>query len=244
MPKKIMILEDNEEMLKFLSELIKKMLPDAQLYMFRSMTGVYETVMNTYIDLFIVDVILDKSVPGDTSGIRFVEKVRGVLKYEFTPIIFITSLQDPKFYAFNQLHCYSFIEKPIKPGYVEETIRKALRFRSNGYNDPVLFFRKDGLIITIRCSEIIYIESINHRQHFHLVKNKMEVIPYKTCGQILAEIGNGDFFQCNRSTIINRRYVECVDLVNKYIKLKDVEEPVGIGATYRARIESEFRHGG
>lgn len=240
MPKKIMILEDNEEMSSFLSEMVKKILPDVELFLFPSMSGVYEIVMNTYMDLFIVDVILDKSVPGDTSGIRFVEKIRGVLKYEFTPVIFITSLQDPKFYAFNHLHCYSFIEKPINPGYVEETIRKALRFPSSNFIDPVLFFRRDGLIINIKSSEIIYIESVNHRQHFHLTNKKIEVIPYKTCGQILDEIGIGDFIQCSRSTIINRRYVESVDLVNRYVKLVGVNELIGIGITYRNRVEREF----
>lgn len=240
MPKKIMILEDNEEMSKFLSELVKKILPDVELFLFQSMTGVYEVVMNTYMDLFLVDVILDKSVPGDTSGIRFVEKIRGVLKYEFTPVIFITSLQDPKFYAFNHLHCYSFIEKPINPVYVEETIRKALRFPSSNFIDPVLFFRRDGLIINIKSSEIVYIESVNHRQHFHLVNKKIEVIPYKTCSQILDEIGIGDFIQCSRSTIINRRYVESVDLVNRYVKLVGVNELIAIGITYRSRVEREF----
>ncbi len=240
MPKKILILEDNEEMSKFLSELVKKILPDVELFVFPSMTGVYEVVMNTYMDLFLVDVILDKSVPGDTSGIRFVEKIRGVLKYEFTPVIFITSLQDPKFYAFNHLHCYSFIEKPINPGYVEETIRKGLRFPSSNFIDPVLFFRRDGLIINIKSSEIVYIESVNHRQHFHLINKKTEVIPYKTCGQILDEIGIGDFIQCSRSTIINRRYVESVDLVNRYVKLVGVNELIAIGITYRSRVEKEF----
>lgn len=244
MPKKIMILEDNKDMLNFLSDLIKKMLPDAELYVFQSMTGVYETAMNVYMDLFIVDIILDKTVPGDISGIRFVDKIRGVLKYEFTPVIFITSLQDPKFYAFNHLHCYSFIEKPINPGYVEETVRKALRFPSSNFNDPVLFFRRDGLIINIQCSEIIYIESMNHKQHFHLTNKRTEVIPYKTCRQILDEIGTGDFVQCSRSTIVNRKYVESVDLVNRYVKLKGVDQLIGIGITYRRRMEREFLHAG
>lgn len=240
MPKKIMILEDNRDMVEFLSALIRRILPNAEILKFHSMAGVYEVIMNTYVDLFIVDIILDKTVPGDMSGIQFVEKIRGVLKYEFTPVIFITSLQDPKFYAFNQLHSYSFIEKPINPDYVEDTIRKALRFPSSNFNDPVLFFRKDGLIINIKSSEVIYVESINHRQHFHLTNGRVEVIPYKTCRQILDEAGNDDFIQCSRNTIINRRYVESVDLVNRYIKLSDVNELISIGITYRGRIEKEF----
>lgn len=244
MSKKVMILEDNQDMLDYLAELVIRILPETEVLKFHSMDGVYEKAMNSYIDLFIVDIIMDTIVPGDTSGIQFIEKMRGVLKYEFTPVIFITSLQDPKFYAFNHLHCYSFIEKPINPDYVEETIRKALRFPSCNLNDPVLFFRKDGLIINVKSSEILYIESINHQQHFHLINGRMEIIPYKTCRQILDEVGTGDFVQCSRNTIINRRYVESIDLVNRYIKLSGVNELINIGITYRNKMEKEFYHAG
>lgn len=244
MSKKVMILEDNQDMLDYLSALVIRILPEAEILKFRSMDGVYETAINSYIDLFIVDIIMDTIVPGDTSGIRFVEQMRGVFKYEFTPVIFITSLQDPKFYAFNHLHCYSFIEKPINPDYVEETIRKALRFPGSDYNDPVLFFRKDGLIINVKSSEILYIESINHQQYFHLTNGRTEIIPYKTCRQVLDEIGTGDFVQCSRNTIINRRYVESIDLVNRYIKLSGVKELINIGITYRNKMEKEFYHVG
>ena len=33
-----------------------------------------------------------EAIPGDTSGLRFAEEVRRLAQYEFTPIIFITSL--------------------------------------------------------------------------------------------------------------------------------------------------------
>ncbi len=244
MPKKIMILEDNLDMLDYLASLVNKIMPEAEVVKFHSMDGVYETAMNSCIDLFIIDIIIDTVVPGDTSGIRFVEKMRGVLKYEFTPVIFITSLQDPQLYAFHHLHCYSFIEKPINTDYVEEIITKALRFPGSNLSGTELFFRKDGLIINIKSSEILYIESINHQQYFHLTNERTEVIPYKTCRQILDEIGNGNFIQCSRNTIINRCYVESIDLVNRYIKLKGVKELVNIGITYRNKMEKEFCHAG
>ncbi len=241
MPKKVMILEDNADTRDFLERLVWKISPDIEVLKFASMDGVYDAVMNSNIDLFLVDIILDvNNGSGDTSGLGFVEKIRGVQKYEFTPVIFITSLQDPKFYAFNHLHSYSFIEKPINPDYVEDTIRKALRFSNSNFNDPVLFFRKDGLIIKIQSSEIVYIQSICHKQYFHLVNGHVEVIPYKTCKQIMKEVGTELFLQCSRNTIVNKRYVDVVDTVNRFIKLKTTGEYVEIGVTYRDKIEKEF----
>ena len=58
-----------------------------------------------------MDIILNISVPGDVVGIKFVENVRKIKKYEFTPSIFTTSLEDADLYAYAQLHYYRYFEK-------------------------------------------------------------------------------------------------------------------------------------
>ena len=104
--KKVLILEDNIETLLYLKKLLLTINSDIEVLTFSNMEGVYEVVLNSYIDLFIVDIIINPDSPGDTSGIRFAEKVRMITKYEFTPIIFITSLEDPTLYAFKTLHSF------------------------------------------------------------------------------------------------------------------------------------------
>ena len=76
----------------------------------------YECLMEKEIDLFVVDIILDKSVQGDSSGLRFVDNVRRVTRYAFTPVIFVTSLEDSRLYTYEKLHCYSFVENPYADG--------------------------------------------------------------------------------------------------------------------------------
>lgn len=241
MPKTVMILEDNPDTLRYLGSMVKRISPEIEVLMFSSMEGVFDAAMNSRIDLFLVDIILDQSSgSGDTSGLGFVEKIRGVQKYEFTPVIFITSLQDPKFYAYNNLQSFRFIEKPIDTDEVEKTIRKALRYSDNSLYDPTIFFRRDGIIIRVQSSEILYVESNLHKLYVHLTNGCEEVIPYKTCKWIMNEVGEDIFLQCSRNAIVNRHYIDNVDLVNRYIQLKPTGDLVEIGVTYCEKLEKEF----
>lgn len=104
MSRRIMIIEDNETTREILASAVEDVCPDADIRKFADTKGAVETAINSRIDLFLVDIITNTNVPGDTSGIRFVEAVRRINEYEFTPVIFITSLEDPAMYAYAQLH--------------------------------------------------------------------------------------------------------------------------------------------
>lgn len=69
--------------------------------------------------MFVVDIVLDIAMPNDASGIKFARDMRNLQQYKFTPIIFLTSLHDPEIYAYRELHCYGYVEKPFDPKEVE-----------------------------------------------------------------------------------------------------------------------------
>lgn len=180
-----MIIEDNETTREILASAVEDVCPDADIRKFADTKGAVETAINSRIDLFLVDIITNTNVPGDTSGIRFVEAVRRINEYEFTPVIFVTSLEDPAMYAYAQLHSFSYIEKPFDIDCVKDAIAKALRMPQAHINDRQMFFRSDGILFPVKCSEIIYIENIDHKAHFHKVTGEELIIPKKTCRQIL-----------------------------------------------------------
>lgn len=240
MSKTVMIIEDNPDILKSLSKLVESIQSDIVVKKFSSMSGVYDTALDSTIDLFLIDIILRTDIPGDTSGMQFAATIRNVLKYEFTPIIFITSLEDPKFYAYSQLHSFGYIEKPFDVEKTKDIIQKALRFPIQSQEEHMLYFRKDRILFPICCSDILYIESINHKMYFHKSDGNVMMIPYKTCKQIISESKDDNLLQCSRNVIINRRYVEFIDFVNKYIKIQGVDNLIDIGVTYQKRIQNYF----
>lgn len=242
MNKRVMIIEDNVTTLRTLSNMVRTILPDADIREFFNLDGAYETAMNSTMDLFLVDIILDRKSSGDMSGIRFVDRIRNVAQYEFTPVIFITSLEDPKCYAYSQLHSYGYIEKPFDEKKLAELIEKALHFPKGKARESVLYFRKDGIIFPVKVSEILYIESYNHKVFVHKTSGEVMVVPYRSCHRILEEADSDRLIQCSRSTIFNRDYVQNIDFVNRYICMTGLEKPLEIGVTYYKKIGREFRY--
>ena len=110
MKKTILIVEDNPIQLEGLKCLVAEVAPDAVIYTATDETGAYKILMEKTIDVFMTDIILNKDKPGDIAGIRLVEKIRTISQYMFTPVIFITSLEDSSGYAYKVLNCLGYIE--------------------------------------------------------------------------------------------------------------------------------------
>ena len=111
--KKILILEDKEIHIKILENILKD-INNIQVLVAKTIEEAYKLAMENTINLFLIDIILDTEVRGDVSGLRFVEAVREIPKYSFTPLIFITSLEDPKLFAYKELHCFGYIENILQ----------------------------------------------------------------------------------------------------------------------------------
>ncbi len=240
--KKVLILEDNIIALNRLVDIVKSVSENIEVLAFSSMDNIYNAIMEDTIDLFMVDVVIDDE-PGDVSGIRFIDNVRNIPQYEFTPVIFTTSLEDPKMYAYSHLHSYMYIEKPYDPERIKKVVEQALRYNSPDVQDKVLYFRYDGVLYAVKCSDIVYAESVQRKMCFYRKDGKMISVPYKTCKQIIAEANYRKFVQCNRGTLLNWDYVEYVDIINNYIKMKSINETIEIGVTYKKRISEVIKNG-
>lgn len=237
--KKVLIVEDKEIQRRALIELLKNVDYTIQVYEAANIEEAYQTAMKNTINLFLVDIILDNDVSGDVSGLNFAENIRKVSKYSFTPLIFITSLEDPKLHAFRETNCLGYIEKPFDPREVERLIKKAFKFPALKDEDKNVFFRKDGIVYSVRQKDIIYIENIKRKLIVHTTKEVL-TLPYKTCEQIMEDLASDDFLQCNRHVIINKNFVEIVDFINRYIRLRGVEESIVIGEIMKKRVKDEF----
>lgn len=240
MKKSVLIIEDNLNQSQMLKKLVLEVDGNVTVYTASASGPAYEILMERTIDVFLVDIILDTTKPGDASGMRLVEKIRSIKKYMFTPVLFITSLEDSTKYAYTNLKCFEYIEKPFDPEVVKCMVEKALNFSTTREKDTTLYFRKDGVIYPIKVKNIIYIENINHVMHIHLTKGKPFEISYKTCKQILEEADDDNLLQCSRGVIVNKEYIENIDVVSRYITMKGISEKVEIGFTYKKKVLREF----
>ena len=242
MKRTVLIIEDNLNQLEMLKKLVLEVDPGVLVYTASASGPAYEILMERTIDVFLVDIILDTVRPGNASGIRLVERIRKLEKYMFTPVVFITSLEDATKYAYTDLNCLGYIEKPFDSEHVKRYVKKALNYSTVREKESTLFFRKDGIIYPIKVRDIIYTESLNHKMDVHLRDEPVFTVAYKTCKDLLEEADTDCLLQCSRSTIINKDYVENVDPVSRYITMKSGEK-VEIGITYKKRVLREFGDG-
>lgn len=240
MKRRVMIIEDNESVLQMLSEIVKGIDSEIEVFEFSSLEHAYDMALENTIDVFLVDIILDSDDRSDISGLHFVDRIRTIAQYEFTPVIFITALEDPKLYAYSELHSFSYLEKPFQTEQVREAVEKALRFPRSRRKDKPLFFRKEGILYSLRCSEIVYIENVKHQVYFHRVNGEVITMPYKALKQILEEADDSELLQCNRNVIINREYIHSIDIMNRFIMLKGIEKPINIGRTHLKKVSRLF----
>ena len=80
MKKTVLIIEDQPIQMEMLKKLVLEVDGTAIVYTAGDAGTAYQILMEKTIDVFLVDIILDTSVPGDTSGIRLVKRIRKIKK--------------------------------------------------------------------------------------------------------------------------------------------------------------------
>lgn len=240
MKKSVLIVEDELVQQKALTKAVLEVNEGAVIYVADELSAAYKILLEKTIDVFLVDIILDTTKPGDTSGIRLVERIRTIPKYMFTPVLFVTSLEDATKYAFTDLNCLGYVEKPFSPERVKQLVERAFNFSTYKENNASYCFRKEGILYPIKVRDIIYMDNSNHRLTVHMIKGNNMILPYKTCGQLLDEVDADCLFQCNRSTIVNKDYILNVDIQNRYITLKETADTVEIGITFKKKVLAEY----
>lgn len=234
-------MEDNLAAREHLLGIVGEVDGENEVHSFDNTKDAYQCAMEKTIDLFLIDIILDTSHPGDVSGLKFAENIREVASYRFTPIIFITSLEDSKLYTYEKLHCYSFIEKPFDEEKVKQAVAQCLKFPAGGKGNKTLFFRKEGIILAVEREDITYAESREHIMHIHTRREDVLKIPYLTLKKLLEEVDSVDFIQCSRNTVVNRTYIQDVDIPNRMIRLKDSYGVVEIGVMFKKSVKGFFQ---
>ena len=130
------------------------------------------------------------------------------------------------------------MEKPYDADRVSRIIREALNSPKRKVVNNNIFFRKEGILYKKKISEIVYIENSRNKRIIHSVNDDLE-LPYKPCKAILEELNSNKFVQCSRYAIVNKDYIDSIDTVNRFIKLKGRKEQVEIGVILKNKFLGE-----
>ncbi len=240
--KTVLIVEDNIRSMEMLKKIVSDLNRNVIIKTATNQDEAYTIAMKSNIDLFMLDIILEPSNPGDVSGMNLANVLRETKKYEYTPIVFITSLEDPKMYAYSDIHCYYYLEKPYDIKKVSKILTEALSIPTLKKEAQYVYFRKDGILYKKDISEIVYIENTRTGQIVYLVNGKLK-LSYKPISRIMEELNSSKFVQCNRYMIVNKDYIDTIDTTNRYINLSVGEVQLELGAAYKKKFLKELMDG-
>ncbi|MDO4304618.1 MAG: LytTR family DNA-binding domain-containing protein [Bacillota bacterium] len=237
--KTILIVEDNETSVEILEKVVRSVDDQSIIKAAANEDEAYLIAMKNNISLFLIDIVLNPLNPGDVSGMNFANQIRSIEKYKYTPIIFVTAIEDSKLYAYSDVHCYYYLEKPFDLEKASKVISEALRFPQIENKSQAVYFRKDGILYKRDISEVIYIENTRLGQKVYLTDGILE-LQYKPCKIILEEIMSDKLSQCSRSVIVNKDYIDSVDPISRYIKLKNGYGQIDIGVSFKKRFMKDI----
>lgn len=241
MKKQILIIEDHPKWMETICQIAEAVSYETKLYKASNLKDAYQIAMEANIDLFIIDIILDTRETGDTSGIAFADNIRHHSKYQYTPIIFITSLEDPKLKAYSNIHCYSYIEKPFDRQRTIGIIEEALAIPLEKCHKEDIYFRKDGILHGFRVEDITHIVVKAHTTTVYC-RQETAKVAYCSIKHLLEKEELHSFVRCNKSTIINRKHIKYIDPVNLYVKLHNVETRIEIGVIIKKEFLEEIEN--
>ena len=141
--------------------------------------------------------------------------------------------------AFQNLHCYGYIEKPFEFEKVKENVKNALKYPvKDERNNRYFYYRKEGILYSIDTEQVIYIETVNRSLFVYLQDERIE-LPYKTCSSMLRELNTEVFLQCHRNIVVNRKFIHYVDEANKYVNMKN-GKMLNIGRVFKKKFLQEL----
>lgn len=196
-------------------------------------------MLNDYIDLFIIDTVATDNDRGGVTGIHFAEAIRRVQQYCFTPIIFLSYLEDPKLFMYEQLHCYAFMEKPYDRDELIKVVETALEFPKPQIKKRNIYIKDEGIIYPVTIQDILYIKSERRRLYVCTEKESF-TIKNKTLENIIEEINSMEFIRCSRFYVVNKRHVKSIDYVNRIITLTGTKDEIDIGPSMIKNMKSRF----
>ncbi|MBA4698239.1 MAG: response regulator transcription factor [Ruminococcus sp.] len=232
---RIFVLEDDEASRDALKEMLYNISADITVDTAKGLAEARLLLDSTVsFDLFLLDVNLDKENRDDSGGLLFAEEVRSVMKYEFTPVVMITSIASLEIEAYRKIHCYQYILKPYNEEEVQTVVKRVLS-HLKVKEKPFIIVKKKGINYKIPCEDIVFCKAVPRGVCLYLKGEQMEV-PYLSIRQLLDKLPKEGFFQCHRMFVVNMAYVKYYDLVNQMIQVEGYTESIDIGVTYKAEV--------
>lgn len=187
----------------------------------------YQYSVKYNIALFILNPILNNKINGDLSGIEFAQNIRMMERYYLTPIIFVSNLSDKKSFAYENIHCYQYFQRPYEEKELKKAVDKILKFYDTTIEKESHCFKINGELYPLKLKNIVWIENKTTTIVIHCSDRSTLEVPYRSTRQLLMELNVKSLKKCNKNTVVNIEFIE--KIVGYTIYLKEDYGSITIG---------------
>lgn len=241
MRKNVLILEDVDVARESLAKIVKSCDAEIEVFAFSDVGDACVCMMENKIDLFLLDIVLKPHISNDFSGITFAEFIRQQDQYLAVDIVFVTTLIGLEAELLRKIHCFDYIEKPIREKRVRKVVLQALqKLEKNAAEDAVCFVRKDRVSYAVHENEIMILESHHKTLFIHKVDDTLE-IPNLSLNQFVKRLKTQHFLIPTKGIAVNYMYIDYVDPVNRYVKMRGRRELIEIGYKMKKQFMEEIQ---
>jgi len=234
----IVVCEDNNVYRKVITENINKLIIGKKI----NASIVLDCDSPTMVEKFIVEntpnvFFLDIDLNADLNGIDLAAIIHEKITDSY--IVFISQYTNLVFKSF-KVRPFDFLPKPI----TKEDLESVLVEINNDYlkkfdveKPDFLQIKIGGKIYQLPKYEIVFLEKFGNKCIVHTI-NKT-VYCYQSLDTIFEKLDNSNFIRCHKSFIVNKSFIEQINLADMEILLKDGQKCF-IGSKYKKNLLGEL----
>lgn len=189
------------------------------------------------IDVLILDTVYKGMVLEEYPGIKWAQKMRERPKYMPLPIVFVSSVLEPREYAYQEINCLGFLPRKFQTEELRRVLTKAMYHLTVREGEKSVSVRAQGIIYPIRIKDILYVEVLQRVLYIYQTNGEVLEMPHKPLRDFQMEAGSQCLIQCNKSMLLNTLYVEKLDSKEGIVLLKQDDIQLLVGKKYLPTVQ-------
>lgn len=226
--KRVLLFTNEEIVKKSIEKIIQDMDCNVSIYCTGDRASAYKYAIENSVDMFIVDVDGSKGNTGYMPGMILATHIREICKYKNASIVAIGSLENADDFVYEEIGVLKYLSKPVHIREGKAVFKKVLEGSHEVNGEKFVFFRNDKKLCSIKVENIVYAVSKDGKLSIVTTDGMIELYSV-WCKTLLEKAHSDNLLQCNRNTIVNRRFIDCVNKSRNYIKLTGKYGSIKIG---------------
>lgn len=234
--KNILIIEDEVDSLERLVQAIREVCTsDYGVYGCTSLKAAKRYLQEHRCSLFLVDMVLKNEKFGAQSGYEFVEWLRSIQEYAYTPVICMAEDEKLREDAFKQLHCFGYVHKDADLSEIQYMVKQTFFYPAKEKSKK-LCLKQAGVYIWLEQSQVVYLKA--DRNHVYVKRNQDKALElsYMPLSKLLKELPEEEMLLCSKGVAVNKRYVESIHKREQLLYLAGHGETIKLGRAFLKQI--------